>query len=41
MRPLGDRLLVATHNGGKLDEFRALLAPLGIAVEGARAHSLP
>ena len=41
MRPLGDRLLVATHNEGKLDEFRALLAPLGIAVEGARAHSLP
>jgi XTP/dITP diphosphohydrolase len=31
----GDRLLVATHNAGKLDEMRALLAPLGIACLGA------
>jgi len=29
------RLLVATHNAGKLDEFRQLLTPLGIAVTGA------
>ena len=34
-------LLIATHNAGKLDEMRALLAPLGIAVEGARDHALP
>lgn len=33
MRPA--RLLVATHNAGKLEEFRQLLAPLGIAVLGA------
>lgn len=26
----GDRLVVATHNQGKLEEFAALLAPLGI-----------
>lgn len=31
----GDRLLVATHNAGKLDEMRALLAPLGIGVISA------
>lgn len=30
-----DRLLIATHNAGKLEEFRELLAPLGIAVTGA------
>jgi len=32
---IGERLLIATHNRGKLDEFAALLAPLGIAVVGA------
>ena len=26
----GDRLVIATHNKGKLEEFSALLAPLGI-----------
>lgn len=30
-----DRLLIATHNAGKLEEFRELLAPLGIAVTSA------
>jgi XTP/dITP diphosphohydrolase len=29
------RLLVATHNAGKLEEFRQLLTPLGIQVTGA------
>lgn len=29
------QLLIATHNAGKLAEFRELLAPLGIAVTGA------
>lgn len=29
------RLLVATHNAGKLDEFRQLLGPRGIRVTGA------
>lgn len=30
-----DRLLIATHNKGKILEFRALLEPLGIGVVGA------
>ena len=29
------RLLVATHNAGKLEEMRALFAPYGIDVVGA------
>jgi XTP/dITP diphosphohydrolase len=31
----GKRLLVATHNAGKLAEMRALLAPYGVEVVGA------
>ena len=31
----GDRLLLATHNAGKLEEMRALLAPYGVTVVGA------
>lgn len=31
----GDRLLVATHNAGKLEEMRSLLAPLGVSVISA------
>lgn len=31
----GDRLLVATHNAGKLEEMAALLAPFGVSVVGA------
>ncbi|MFE3835836.1 RdgB/HAM1 family non-canonical purine NTP pyrophosphatase [Pseudogemmobacter sonorensis] len=31
----GDRLVVATHNKGKLEEFSALLAPLGITCVSA------
>lgn len=37
----GKRLLVATHNRGKLDEIAALLAPFGIDVVGAAAMNLP
>lgn len=37
----GDRLLVATHNEGKLDEMRALLAPYGVTVVGAKEMDLP
>jgi XTP/dITP diphosphohydrolase len=36
----GGRLLVATHNRGKLDEFRQLLGPLGIEVLGAKDFGL-
>ncbi len=31
----GDRLLIATHNQGKLDEMGHLLGPLGVSVVGA------
>ncbi|TRW98779.1 non-canonical purine NTP pyrophosphatase [Paracoccus sp. M683] len=37
----GKRLLVATHNAGKLAEMRALLAPRGIEVVGAAEAGLP
>ncbi|MEK0084202.1 RdgB/HAM1 family non-canonical purine NTP pyrophosphatase [Benzoatithermus flavus] len=37
----GKRLLIATHNPGKLREFEFLLAPHGIGVEGAAALGLP
>lgn len=36
----GDRLLVATHNAGKLAEMRALLAPYGVEVTGAAEAGL-
>ncbi len=35
------KLLVATHNQGKLDEMRALLAPFGVPVIGAADMDLP
>lgn len=34
-------LVVATHNTGKLDEFRALLSPYGVTVTGNADHGLP
>lgn len=34
-------LLVATHNAGKLEEFRQIMAPLGISVTSAAEHALP
>jgi XTP/dITP diphosphohydrolase len=37
----GKRLLVATHNPGKLKEFEFLLAPHGIEVVGAASLGLP
>ena len=37
----GDRLLVATHNAGKLEEMAALLAPFGVRVVGAAEMGLP
>ena len=35
------KLLVATHNAGKLEEMRHLLAPFGIAATSAADHNLP
>ncbi len=35
------RLLVATHNAGKLEEMKALFAPFGVEVVGAEEMNLP
>jgi len=37
----GGRLLVATHNRGKLEEIAALLEPFGVAVSSNADHGLP
>lgn len=37
----GDRLVVATHNRGKLYEIAALLAPFGVTLTSAADHGLP
>ena len=36
----GDTLLIATHNAGKLEEMRELLAPFGVSVVGAAEKNL-
>lgn len=36
-----DRLLIATHNAGKLEEMAHLLAPYGVTVVGAAEMDLP
>ena len=41
MRPIGDKLVIATHNPGKLREIAALVAPLAIEAVGAAALDLP
>ncbi len=41
MKPIGPKLVIATHNPGKLAEIEALLAPLGIACVGAAELGLP
>jgi XTP/dITP diphosphohydrolase len=37
----GDKLLVATHNKGKLGEITEILAPFGVSVVGAGELNLP
>ncbi|MDK3071773.1 RdgB/HAM1 family non-canonical purine NTP pyrophosphatase [Sedimentitalea sp. JM2-8] len=37
----GDRLLIATHNTGKLEEMAHLLEPYGVSVIGAAEMNLP
>ncbi len=37
----GERLILATHNAGKLREVAALLAPFGLVVESAGDRGLP
>lgn len=41
MKRIGPKLVIATHNPGKLREIAALLAPLGIACVGAEEIDLP
>jgi XTP/dITP diphosphohydrolase len=44
LRPVnrvGDKLVIATHNEGKLREIRALVAPFGIECLGAAELDLP
>lgn len=41
MSGLGEVLLIATHNAGKLEEMRQLLAPRGLRVVSAAEKGLP
>jgi XTP/dITP diphosphohydrolase len=41
VRPIGDKLVIATHNPGKLREIVALVEPLGISTVGAEELGLP
>ena len=41
MREIGGKLVIATHNPGKLREIAALIEPLGIATVGAEELHLP
>src|SRR5439155_23370704 len=37
----GERLVIASHNPGKIEEIEGLLAPYGVAAVGAGALGLP
>jgi XTP/dITP diphosphohydrolase len=41
VREIGEKLVIATHNRGKLREIAALIEPLGIACVGAAELGLP
>ena len=41
MKSIGPRLVIATHNAGKLREIQELLAPYGIECVGAAELGLP
>jgi XTP/dITP diphosphohydrolase len=41
VRPIGDKLVIATHNPGKLREIAALMEPLGITCVSAKELDLP
>ncbi len=41
MKAIGPKLVIATHNGGKLREIRALMEPFGIDCVGAAELDLP
>lgn len=41
MKPLGNRIVVASHNAGKLAEFADLLGPFGLEAKSAKEFGLP
>lgn len=41
LRRIGEKLVIATHNEGKLREIRALIEPLGLKCVGAEELGLP
>lgn len=41
MRPLGNSIVVASHNAGKLAEFADLLGPFGLETKSAKEFGLP
>jgi XTP/dITP diphosphohydrolase len=41
VRPIGEKLVIATHNPGKLKEIAELMAPLGVNCVGAEELDLP
>ncbi|MBP0437440.1 RdgB/HAM1 family non-canonical purine NTP pyrophosphatase [Tianweitania sediminis] len=41
MRPLGNQIVVASHNAGKLREFADLLGPFGLQARSAADYGLP
>ena len=41
MKAIGPKLVIATHNGGKLREIQDLLAPYDIQCVGAAELGLP
>jgi XTP/dITP diphosphohydrolase len=41
VRPIGEKLVIATHNPGKLREIAALVEPLGLSCVGAAELALP
>lgn len=41
MRELGNRIVVASHNEGKLYEIAALIAPFGLEAKSAAEYGLP
>jgi len=41
VRPIGDKLVIATHNPGKLREIAELVGPLGITCVSAKDLDLP
>ena len=40
-RPIGNRIVVASHNAGKLREFADLIAPFGLEARSAADYNLP